>query len=249
MEILPNNIYLGDSYKLIKEIPDKSIDCIYTDIPYLIGVGTRTLNPNASSIAKCVHKMQTQDLAEIKDGIDMAILDDFVRIMKKINIFIWCSKAQVFDIMKYFIDGQGCYSDILFWGKRDPIPATNNSWLPDVEYCLYFREKNVPLNDGFHIKSKFFISNKNMYDKKHFSHPTIKPLELVERHLKHTTQPNDVIFDPFLGSGTTALAAKNTNRRYIGFEIDPKWYEISVSRMNGINAHGQTSIFTNFEDV
>lgn len=126
-----NKITCGDCYKLIKEIPDKSVDCIYTDIPYLYNqggsgnseLGERTakkrlelmgatdkyINDNSSRkealrIARNIAKKRL-DFISIEDGIDYAILDDFVRVMKKINCFIWCSKLQIFDIMKYFVGG------------------------------------------------------------------------------------------------------------------------------------------------
>lgn len=129
-----NNVYCGDSYKLIKEIPDKSVDCIYTDIPYLYQQGStgqcglsqrlakRKLElmgfeanymdakgakrSEALQIAKNAAKKHL-DYISIENGIDYAILDDFVRIMKKVNCFIWCSKMQIFDIMKYFIEKVG----------------------------------------------------------------------------------------------------------------------------------------------
>ena len=124
-----NNIYCGDSYQLIKEIPDKSIDLIYTDIPYLIGGGVAGNSPLSQRIAKenaelgnkgCMEnlKKKEQELkykmdhaetreeyekwhcqhssilnklnlesADIVDGIDYAILDEFVRIMKHIYIY------------------------------------------------------------------------------------------------------------------------------------------------------------------
>ena len=58
---------------------------------------------------------------------------------------------------------------------------------------------------------------------------------MVKRHLKHATQPNDLVFDCFLGSGTTAIAAKELGRRYLGFEINKKFYDIAVDRLNGIS--------------
>ena len=78
-------------------------------------------------------------------------------------------------------------------------------------------------------------------------HPTIKPLELVKRHILHSTQPNDIVLDCFCGSGTTCVAAKETGRRFIGMEIDPEYHKIAVDRLNGINVNGQTSIFTDFK--
>ena len=275
MEIKENEIYCVDSYKAIKDIPDKSIDCIYVDIPYLynqggsgnselgertakkrlelMGASDKYLNDNttrkeALRIAKNTKKKHL-DFISIEDGIDYSILDEFVRIMKKINCFIWCSKLQIFDIMKYFLGGgvlQGreIFFEILTWNKTNPTPTTNNSWLPDIEYCLYFREKGVVYNDGYELKSKWFESPANKKDKDKFSHPTIKPVELVKRHLLHTTQPNDVVLDCFMGSGTTCVACKDIGRKYIGFEISKKWFKVAQDRLNNVDATGQFSMFT-----
>lgn len=239
-EDMINNVILGDCYKIIKDIPDKSIDCIYTDIPYLYNVGGGGNSP----LAKRIRTVTDEYLKDIKDGINFEIFDDMIRIMKKINIFIWCSKLQILDIMKYFIEQKGCVFEILIWCKTNPTPATNNIWLPDVEYCLYFREKGVKLNDGYELKSKWYTSPINQSDKEKFNHPTIKPLNLVERHIKHTTQENDIVLDCFCGSGTTCVACKNTNRRYIGIELNPKWHKVAVDRLNNIQADGQQSLFT-----
>lgn len=232
-----NKVYNADSYIAIKEIPDKSIDCIYTDIPYFMVAG----GGGHSELALRITKNKKQDLAELLDGIDYKILKEFVRVMKKINCFIWCSKMQILDIMNFF-NATGCNFEMLVWCKDNPTPQTNNVWLPDIEYCLYFREKGVPLNDGYELKSKWFTSPINKRDKDLYEHPTIKPLQLVKRHLLHATQPNDIIFDPFLGSGTTAVAAKETGRQYIGIEIDKNYYRIAQDRLQGITAYGQYSM-------
>lgn len=117
--------------------------------------------------------------------------------------------------------------------------------MPDIEYCWWIAEKGVLLNDGYELKSKFFIEKKNVKDKQRFEHPTIKPLAIVERHLKHATQENAVILDMFMGSGTTAVAIKNIGggREFLGFEISKKYYEIANNRLNGIEASGQMSFF------
>jgi DNA modification methylase len=237
-----NKIHLGDSYELIKQIPDKSVDCVYIDIPYLIASG----GGGSSELAKRIIKIQHKDIADISNGIEYRILKDLTRIMKKINIFIWCSKLQLLDLMNYF-NKPNINFELLTWNKLNPTPQTNNVWLPDIEYCLYFRESRVKLNDGYELKSKWFTSPINKPDKDLYDHPTIKPLELVKRHLAHATQPNDLILDCFSGSGTTCVAAKELGRRFIGIEIDPNYHKISVDRLNGITSNGQTSIFTDFE--
>ena len=99
------------------------------------------------------------------------------------------------------------------------------------------------LNDGYELKSKYYVSSLNQKDKDLFNHPTIKPLELVKRHLLHTTQPNDIVLDCFMGSGTTAVACQETNRQFIGFEISEKWCKVANDRLNKVDANGQTCMF------
>ena len=98
------------------------------------------------------------------------------------------------------------------------------------------------------MKSKWYTSPINKPDKDLYNHPTIKPLELVKRHLLHATSEGEIVADFFLGSGTTCVAAKEIDRQYIGFEIDKEYYKIAKDRLNGITANGQMSIFTDFEN-
>lgn len=266
-----DSVVCGDSYKLIKQLPDKSVNLIYTDIPYLYqqgGSGSSELGQRTAKkrlelmgmadvyekhkcstrgealrIAKNIKKTSL-DVTSIEDGINYEILDEFVRVMKKINCFIWCSKLQILDIMKFFVEKHNCYFEILTWCKTNPTPSTNNSWLPDIEYCLYFREKGVPLNDGYEYKSKFYVAPANVSDKKKFVHPTCKPTEFIDKHILHASKEGDIVFDPFAGSGSTLVSAKNNKRHYLGFEIVEKWHKIAQDRLNDIDATGQYSMFT-----
>lgn len=233
MEKYLNKITCGDCYKLIKELPDKSIDCVYTDIPYLYANGGVGHSEMCERTAR-----KKEELKDISKGIDYSILDEFRRVLKKVNIFIWCSKMQLLDIMNW---GGQYNQDLLVWCKSNPTPQTNNIWLPDLEYCVHIREKGVPLNDGYDLKSRYYVSPANKSDKDLFIHPTIKPLELVKRHLLHATQPNDIVLDCFVGSGTTAVACQDIGRQFIAFEIEPKWAKIAEDRLNKIDANGQYS--------
>lgn len=107
-----------------------------------------------------------------------------------------------------------------------------------------FREKGVcVLNDGYELKHKYYISALNKSDKDDYLHPTIKPLDFVEKHILHSTKEGDIVLDCFIGSGTTALACKHTNRQYIGFEINPEYYKIACDRLAGINQKGEMNLF------
>ena len=231
-----NKIYNVDAYKAIKDIKDKSIDCIYTDIPYLYKSGGAGSSPLANRIKNKINAIQ-----DISNGIDYSILDDFIRVLKKVNIFIWCSKLQILELLEYF---KGYFFEILVWCKTNPQPNCNNVYLADIEYCLHFREKGVKLNDGYQLKSKFYVSGINQKDKLLYLHPTIKPLELVKRHILHATQENDIILDPFLGSGTTTIACQKTNRKYIGFELDKHYFDIANDRLNGLTQYVDKKVST-----
>lgn len=191
-EEMINKITLGNSYELIKYIPNNSVDLVYIDIPYLFADG----GSNNSPLSQRIKKLKQQDLAGITKGIDYSILNDIFRIMRKVNCFIWCSKEQILDILNFF-DSKKCMFEILAWIKTNPTPMTNNTFLPDIEYCLYFRETGVKLNDGYELKSKWYSSPINKKDKDKYKHPTIKPLELVKRHILHTTQKGDIVLDCF----------------------------------------------------
>lgn len=195
LEEMINTIILGDCYKLIKEIPDNSIDCIYIDVPYLM---PNTKGKSGGFMCKRVNRIINEELKDIKSGFDLSILNELVRINKTLNLFIWCNKFLIKKILDYFIDVVKCKKyEIIVWCKDNPIPMTKNVWLSDIEYCLWFGETETKLNDGYEYKSKWYSSPINKKDKEKYKHPTIKPIELVRRHLQHTTKKNDIVLDCF----------------------------------------------------
>lgn len=182
-----NNIYKGDAYKLIKELPDKCVDLIITDPPYQIDglhTGTGILKDRAKNLNFYVNQMMDSG---IDKGIDLKILDDFVRIMKKINIYIFCNKEQIYDYLTYFVKERNCNWEMLIWAKTNVPPFTNGHYLKDKEYCLFFWEKGVKLYGNYDTLKSVYISKTNVGDKKDFVHPTIKPLELVKNLVENSS--------------------------------------------------------------
>lgn len=198
-------------------------------------------------------KKREQEVENISNGIDYKIIDEFIRIMKKINCFIWCSQKQIYDIMTCF-KKTGCSCNILTWTKTNPTPLGSLLWLNDIEYCLHFY-KEAGHNIGAKYKHKNYSAPINVKDKKKYLHPTIKPLEMVKKHLQNVTKENDIVLDCFLGSGTTAVACKETNRQYLGFEINKEYYDIACDRLKEITQKdkklkklGITDIFDYLEE-
>ena len=237
MEI--NKIHLGDAYKLIKEVPDKSVDLIVTDPPYQID----GLHKDTGILKGRKNSHNTQLLENnLGDGIDLKILDEFVRVLKKINIYIWCNKEQIYDYMTYFVKERKCNFEIIVWAKPNPAPFTNGHYLKDKEYCLFFWEKGVKVGGDYHSLKTYYVKGTNTEDKDNYLHPTIKPIDIIENLIKNSCE-GGLVFDPFCGSGTTCLAAKHLELDYLGFEINEKYYKIAIDRLNGINQKGEMNLF------
>ena len=217
-----NEIYNIDCMEGLKLIDDNSIDLVIIDPPYLLNINNVKNLSNMNRYAN--------DLLNLKDGFDLKVLDLLIQKMKKINIYIYCSKRQVKDLLNYF-SNKNCNHEILTWHKQNPSPLINNNYLPDTEYILFFREKGVKLYGNYHTKRKYYISLTNKVDKQKYKHPTIKPLELIEYHIENSSKEGDLLLDCFAGSGTTLVGAINKNRRYIGFEIDKNYYKIAKKRI------------------
>lgn len=240
-----NKIVNGDAYELIKQLDENSIDLIITDPPYLI---ENTKTSSKSDLAKSIQKMNTQlenNRENLANGIRYEILDQFMRVMKKPNIYIWCNHKQIPMYLDYFVNKQGCNFDIILWLKSNATPLFCNKYLTDKEYCLYFRKGGFCNPSSYEEARTWFIEPINTKDKEKFEHPTIKPYKMIERMVLNSSIKGDVILDTFIGSGTTAVACKNNERNFIGFEIDNKWCKIANDRVNGIDAYGQQSLFIN----
>lgn len=217
-----NEIYNMDCVEGLKLLDDHSVDLVIIDPPYLLNINKVKKPTKFNNYAN--------ELLNLKEGFNLEVLDILIQKMKKINIYIYCSKRQVKDILNYF-SNKNCNHEILTWHKLNPSPLTNNNYLPDTEYILFFREKGVRLYGSYNTKRKYYLSSTNKKDKEKYSHPTIKPLELIERHIINSSKEGDLVLDCFCGSGTTLVGAINQNRRYIGFEIDKSYYEIARKRI------------------
>lgn len=180
-----NEIYLGDAYELIKKIDDKSIDLIVTDPPYDIqgihGAGIMALR-NKGNFSREIEENG------LDKGMDYAILDEFVRVLKKINVYIWCNKSMILPLLKYFVEEKKCNYEIIIWAKENPIPFCGTHYLVDKEYCLYFWEQGATIDIPFERARTVYLTKNNIEDKKNFNHPTIKNIEIIENLIANSSQ-------------------------------------------------------------
>ena len=213
-----------DCMEFMKEIPDNFVDLIVTDPPDLICT-------SGAGIYNQPDIQYVKELSKMKDGYEDSVLDEMCRVMKKINIYLWCSQKQIIHLLEYFVCKRKCNWNILSWHKTNPVPACGNKYLTDTEFILYFREKGVPIFGSYETKKTWYASPTNLKEKKIYNHPTVKPTSILRNLITNSSEENSVVFDPFMGSGSIGVACIETNRRFIGCEIDKSFFDIAKERI------------------
>ena len=218
-------LFNDDCMNVLSRLEDKSIDLVIIDPPYSIATGGS--GGSFGTGKRSYHK----SIQELGYGIKNCALEELCRVMKKINIYIWCNKEQLKQYMDFFIE-KGCKAELLTWHKTNPVPTCNNKYLSDTEYLLFFREKGVKLFGSYATKRKYYISPTNKKDKDKYGHPTIKPVSILKNLVLNSSNEGDIVLDCFMGSGSTGVACIETNRRFIGVEIEKEYFAIANERIN-----------------
>ena len=223
------NLMLGDCLERMKEIPDGSVDMILTDPPYEIS------NSGGGMMGKDgrVFIEQVDSMNMCKSNFDVrGFLENVKPLFKKgcYNGLFFCSLKQLHEYLSFAIENKYQYG-ITMWHKSDPTPLCNNKYLNDIEWCIYIKQSGKHIKGDYSTKSLVYKSATNRVDKKLYGHPTIKPIPLLLKYLTNHTESGDVVFDPFMGSGSTGVACKNTGRKFIGIEKDAGYFEIAKQRL------------------
>jgi DNA modification methylase len=221
-----NKIHNMDCFEGIGKLDDKSIDLIVTDPPYKFeNKGGGFYADNNSTKRVYLDSLRNINCTEFEP---IPFLNLVKPKMKKFYGYFFCNKFLVEEYIKFARDNKYNF-DILVMGKTNPIPSYNNHHLSDLEYIIMIREKGT-----------YFSKHKELDDFRKFYmtsckkgiHPSEKPIELIERYIRVSSKENDLILDPFMGSGTTGVACKKNNRNFIGFEIDEYFSNLSNERVN-----------------
>lgn len=231
-------LYNGDCLEILKQISDKSIDLIVTDPPYDVDTsgGGGTIN----TIKKLDKSLKDLDDANISNGYDIELYNtEFVRVMKNINIYIWCNKVQIPDYFNFYVNKLKCKFDILCWHKGNALPTYSNKYLSDTEYCLYFRNSGRCYPANYEDAKTFYFAPINHKDKKIYGHPTIKPLDFTRKLIRNSSIEGQVVLDPFMGSGTTGHACQEEKRDFIGIEINKEYFAIAKNRIENHIVQGE----------
>ena len=207
------------------------------DPPYLLNTATG----NKGCFAENYKKVTSEALQKISDSIDIPKLFESIEsACRKFNAFIFCSNKQIPELMSTGLD-RDISTTLLAWHKYNSVPFSEGTWRQDAEWCVHYRTGNATFQGDAELKRK--IETLPLNPSK-FGHPTEKPVALITKYMRIGSNQGDIVFDPFLGSGTTLITAEQTNRRCFGVEIDPGYCDVIRARFERFT--GQKSVLIEF---
>ena len=245
---LHNKVINGDSLKELKKIPDETFDIIFADPPYNLQLQNSLVRPDRSKVNAVNDKWDQFESFKTYDKFTNEWLSECKRILKK-NGSIWVigSYHNIFRVGKIIQDlGFWILNDVI-WNKNNPMPNFRGTRFTNAHETLIWASKSKKskytfnyqslkcLNDDLQMRSDwtFPICNGKERLKKNGKkvHSTQKPEALLHRIILATTNKGDSIFDPFLGTGTTAVVAKKLGRNYYGIEKEKKYFKAASNRI------------------
>ena len=214
-----NTVICGNCLDIMRGMEDNSVDLVLTDPPYGINY-TR-------------HIKETRH-TKIENDNDLDWLPVFIKQTARIlkpsgNLYVFCSWHNV-DIFKVEISKFFSVRNMLVWDKGGQgMGDLKTTYGCVYELCFFANTNTFELNgkrDSDVVRFNSTHRTGNIY------HPTQKPTSLMGFLIEKSSKPNDIVLDPFLGSGTTAVACKELGRNYIGIEISPEYCKIAEKRLS-----------------
>jgi modification methylase len=243
-----DQILVGDCIQRMRELPAASVDCIFADPPYNLQLGGDLFRPDGSQVDAVDDDWDKFDSLTAYDRFTVAWLTEARRILKP-NGSIWVigSYHNIFRLGTALQDqGFWILNDII-WRKANPMPNFKGTrftnahetliWASmgeDARYTFNYRAMKT-MNDELQMRSDWLIAicggQERIKRGGTKAHPTQKPEALLYRLLLATTNPGDVVLDPFFGTGTTGAVAKRLGRHWIGIERERTYIDVANERI------------------
>jgi len=231
-------LYKGDCLEILKNFPENSINCVITSPPYNKGNQKKKFTKNNTwSKANIDYCGYNDDLPEkIYQEWQKNCVNEFVRVIKKDGSIFYNHKPRSVNNKVIFPNewlDEFIIKQLIIWNRKNTPNVENTRFFPITEYIYWIIKQR---------KTPKFYRNKGMFTKeiweftakKYDNHPAPFPEELPKNCILTTTDENDIVLDPFNGSGTTCVVAEKLNRRWIGREISKEYCEITKKRIENI---------------
>lgn len=231
-------LYNADCIEAMKKVPDASINLILTDPPYNLGNFMKDRNTNLSKMRDNYFGAAGWDNMDFNAWTES--MDSFfsaaARTMKKGgSLIVFMAIIKVETIIHLAQKHGFYYKTTGIWHKKNPMPRNMNlHFINSTEAWVYFVYKartGTFNNNGATIHDFIETSVTPAGERKYGKHPTQKPVVLMQHFITVLTNRGDCILDPFMGSGTTGVAAKLEDRNFIGIELDEGYYKAAEQRI------------------
>lgn len=224
-------LHHGDCLEVMRGIASGSVDLILTDPPY------RTISGGTSS--ELAQRHSTSILAKndgkIFEHNDIEIrsyMPEFYRLLKDgSHCYVMTNNINLRELLNVADEVGFGLHNLLAWRKNN---CTANRWyMKEAEWvCFFYKRPAKRINNA---GSKQIFEWDNIRDR---LHPTQKPVELMLHYIENSTNPGQIVLEPFMGSGTTGVAAIQSGRRFIGIERDPEYFAICQKRIGEVRGPG-----------
>ena len=223
-----NKIYNEDCLNGMEEIDDNSIDLLITDPPY--PTTKRGGHGNSGGMCKTdiFNKGKVFEHNNIKP---QQYMPEFYRILKDgSHCYIMSNQVNLYEMLTVAKETGFHFIKSLIWNKGNKIMG--QAYMSQFEYILFLRKGKFKKINNCGTSDILNVPNKKTKDENGKNlHDTEKPIELMKILIENSSQEGELVLDPFMGVGSTAIACINSNRKYIGFELDKTYWETSNTRL------------------
>ena len=224
-------IYHDDVLNIMKTMDDNSVDLVVTDPPYKV-----TARGNAGNSGGMMQKKLSMQgkIFSYNDIKPQDYIPELYRILKEgSHCYIMTNHVNLHEMLDVARESGFHFIKSLIWNKGNKIMG--RFYMSQFEYILFFRKGKAKQINHCGTADILNVPNKKQKgeDGKNL-HDTDMQVELMKILIANSSQENDIIFEPFLGIGATAVASLELNRRCVGVEIDPTYFNISKQRINAV---------------
>lgn len=247
-----DRILVGDCIEHLSRLPDQSVDLVFADPPYNLQLDGALYRPNNSKVDAVLDDWDQFDSFEAYDAFTRAWMSEARRVLKPDGaIWVIGSYHNIFRVGAILQDLKFWILNDIIWRKSNPMPNFKGTRFCNAHETLIWASKSdrarptfhydslKAMNDDLQMRSDWLLpicsGSERLKDgqgKK--AHSTQKPEALLYRVLLATSNPGDVVLDPFFGSGTTGAVAKTLGRRFIGIERDKAYIEAAERRLSKV---------------
>lgn len=260
MDLTPNTIIEGDCIDVLSRLPDNSVDLVFADPPYNLQLGGNLTRPDQSTVNGVTDDWDRFDSFDAYDLFTHQWLTEARRVLKD-NGAIWVvgSYHNIFRVGTILQDSGFWIQNDVIWLKSNPMPNFKGTRFQNAHETLIWAGKSEKskvtfnyqalktFNDDTQMRSDWLIplctgGERLKGDDGKKVHPTQKPEALLKRVMLATTNPGDIVLDPFSGTGTTAAVAKMLGRQYVGIERDKTYLKASRARLETTEPIGEDAL-------